>query len=788
MQRIDDRDIRNTAILPTLKEVESAEIGDLPCRNASNSFDSLQKLLDFHFRLFREDCVIGVRRRLKHALQIIRDTQHQETGCTNSMFKNVRIENFVRDWRKGLSLDVSFDRFTSSVDERARSRPETLPETTLVCLIDAGSPLIFCSVSPSLRVSWKTSTRGAEQRVPTRGSMLLAPESITKDAVQQLLTWFMSRHREKPVFMIAFPGVLLQTFQPVLIALQQMKSKKTLSMAQLLIQPRIRSRHQTSHQPTYTAFPGFRFNLKCLLAGDDTRDLFYVPGHSFEGQKSQNNWKLDACQLDALLYALSTRLALIQGPPGTGKSTVVKGLIHILRQARKEFPGLELGPVVVTSFTNHALDQTLENLRVDGCTKIIRLGHRSGTAMVRAWSNQMMPDPSKTTSKRLYLKELYHSKSQNLGPLFSFLHELDTDGFCGGERIPTESTAISTYVNQKADRMLDAMSEFANTQRKIKDAQHDLEVEHLQCAEVIGVTTSALASRLDLFERLRPRILICEEAGEVSEVQLLPALLSSLAHVVLIGDHHQLRPRIRSHTLSASHLTGRQYSLDCSILERLTQHLGHRTLCVQRRMHPMISRLLRQTYPTMQDARDVHLHPMVLGMEKRVFWLDHASPEVSQTTGPSGSSLLNPGEVELTAGLFRYLIRKGYKYGQIAILTPYQAQVDNLKLALLHEHHPCSRDFPLVSTIDSFQGKEADIVVLSLVRSNKHRKLGFCRSSNRVAVALSRARHGLYILGNVRTACSSRLWRETITILKMEGALGDKFPYDFADNGSIQTS
>jgi len=130
--------------------------------------------------------------------------------------------------------------------------------------------------------------------------------------------------------------------------------------------------------------------------------------------------------------------------------------------------------------------------------------------------------------------------------------------------------------------------------------------------------------------------MICEEAGEVLEAHLLTALLPSVEHAILIGDHLQLRPRVENYELSReNHNSGDRYSLDVSLFERLVNPrsargsgLPYTTLETQRRMHPSIARLVRDTlYTHVKDAPIVSHYPKMLGMKKRLFWSDHVHYE-----------------------------------------------------------------------------------------------------------------------------------------------------------------
>jgi len=115
-----------------------------------------------------------------------------------------------------------------------------------------------------------------------------------------------------------------------------------------------------------------------------------------------------------------------------------------------------------------------------------------------------------------------------------------------------------------------------------------------------------------------------------------------------------------------------------------------------------------------------------------------------------------------------------YKMSDIVILTPYIAQVNYIKSLMSIEQ----REKLLVATVDSYQGLEANIVLLSLVRSNPNGNIGFLRLPNRVCVALSRARWGLYMIGNMETLlCGNpELWGAINGKLQAENAIGDAFP------------
>ncbi|KAI1136369.1 AAA domain-containing protein [Hypoxylon sp. FL0543] len=305
----------------------------------------------------------------------------------------------------------------------------------------------------------------------------------------------------------------------------------------------------------------------------------------------------------------------------------------------------------------------------------------------------------------------------------------------------------------------------------------------LQGASVIGVTTSGLARNLDMFRRLDAKVLLCEEAAEILENHILTALLPSIEHAILIRDHLQLRPRALNYELSASNPRGQQYLIDVSLLERLVKparatdlKLPFDTLETQRRMHPSISSLVRETlYPTLQDAEKVRAYPEVVGMRKRLFWFNHDKPEAE--AAHTKTSPINDFEIEMVCGLVSHLVRqRAYGPGDIAVLTPYHGQLQKIRAKLrnlfediedLHteglEPTPQVSEWSLgscvrLSTVDNFQGEEAKVVVVSLVRSNREGHCGFLGTINRINVA------------------TVEMWSKVIENLKRQGSFGRKLP------------
>lgn len=121
----------------------------------------------------------------------------------------------------------------------------------------------------------------------------------------------------------------------------------------------------------------------------------------------------------------------------------------------------------------------------------------------------------------------------------------------------------------------------------------------------------------------------------------------------------------------------------------------------------------------------------------------------------------------------RYLIQQGYRRDQITILAAYSGQLFQLKQVMSNIAISKDKKFfegVRVTVVDNFQGEENDIILLSLVRSDR---IGFLKSANRVCVALSRARKGFYIIGNATLlARNSDLWKKIFADMKRQGNMG----------------
>ncbi|CAJ0567893.1 unnamed protein product, partial [Mesorhabditis spiculigera] len=303
---------------------------------------------------------------------------------------------------------------------------------------------------------------------------------------------------------------------------------------------------------------------------------------------------------------------------------------------------------------------------------------------------------------------------------------------------------------------------------------------------IIGATTTGAAKNRDLLTRLNCRQLVVEEAAEVLEAHVLTSFLPSLEHVVLIGDHQQLKPS------SSVHQLGRDYFLDVSMFERL-YNIGfpHSSLLKQHRMRPEFTEHIVRPhfYPRLEDHETVLKYPSVAGMGKDLFFWTHQVAE--ETLGYESTSKLNTYEIEQAVALARYLILQAvYQPSDITILCTYTAQTQFMRKEVGQTlgMTPDGKTEVQVETLDGYQGKENKIIILSLVRSNNSEgTIGFLGVKNRICVAWTRAQHGLYVLGNMTfLAGRSQLFNQICGRLVIAQSIGECLPVCCTNHGKSQ--
>ena len=327
---------------------------------------------------------------------------------------------------------------------------------------------------------------------------------------------------------------------------------------------------------------------------------------------------------------------------------------------------------------------------------------------------------------------------------------------------------ITQYLHKCKQKVAGHADTYALACQEYQKAQAELDYAVLRDAHVVGATTTGAAKYHNILQKMRPKIIIIEEAAEVLESHIVTTLTSSTQQVIMIGDHQQLRPKPNDYHLATD------CNLEVSLFERLVKNkLPLATLEVQHRMRPAIAELVcPHIYPTLTNAAEVYDYETIRGVKHNVFFVSH-----SNTEDDFNGELLshsNQSEAEFCVSLCHYFIKLGYRHTQITILTMYTGQLLKMKKMMAKELFDGVR----VCSVDNFQGEENDIIILTLVRSNTEKKIGFLKETNRLCVALSRAKMGLFVIGNfsLMKEEGGKEWVDIIEDMEKKGLVGDALP------------
>ncbi|GLV42804.1 uncharacterized protein CBL_03544 [Carabus blaptoides fortunei] len=322
---------------------------------------------------------------------------------------------------------------------------------------------------------------------------------------------------------------------------------------------------------------------------------------------------------------------------------------------------------------------------------------------------------------------------------------------------------LSLYRAQLLNDLNVMEEKYRKLHREYEEVKQIEDIRLMKEMYVVGMTTTGAAKFQTLLQALACPIVIVEEAAEVLESHVVVSLTNDCQQLILIGDHQQLRPT------TAEYRIAKKYNLEISLFERMLKNGIHcQQLEVQHRMRPEIARLIVPAiYPRLDNHLSVESYPPVQGVAKSLFFLTHTErEEAMDDTG----SRKNVYEAKFLIMLARHLILQGYEPTEITILATYSGQM----FCLWRERRP----YPMlkdvrITVVDNFQGEENKIILLSLVRSNADGNVGFLKIDNRICVALSRAKEGMFILGNMDILTQSNaVWPQIKAALEENGSLG----------------
>lgn len=522
---------------------------------------------------------------------------------------------------------------------------------------------------------------------------------------------------------------------------------------------------------------------------------------------------LNESQRQAIYKSLHAEdLALIQGPPGTGKSTAIAEIIwqHIRKNQK--------GKILLTSETNLAVDNAIDRLKNsnNNLVKPIRFGNDGklesegyfySLTAINEWKKEKEAQPNAVSH---WLENILNRVSvQNDESIDSALEKWK-------KHLQNPSVDIK---NLFADKYLEYTNLVGATGSSIGKSNSE------------GKPTSFFHSYLATFESDKYKrkdwkacfgvdiafdTVIMDEASKATPPELaLPVLYGKKA--IVVGDHRQLPPMVDGEEIKdllisigekdlAKSLSHKEF--EKSQFERLFEFIDESvkgTFNTQYRMHPAINEVIRQFYIEdgglycglpLEETSHTSFDPWysryhglnfenIISPQTHVIWVDVNTPEIKE-----GTSRVNFGEIDAINAFLTilensqgkkpfddWLSGQSLEEKQIGLISFYGKQINYIN-KMLKEHH---NDIPIrLSTVDRFQGMERNIVIVSMVRSNKiaasqnqkanydlygelgypvQSSLGFAEFPNRLNVALSRARRLLVIVGNSEHFCQKDIYK-----------------------------
>ncbi|EQB60627.1 regulator of nonsense [Vairimorpha apis BRL 01] len=279
------------------------------------------------------------------------------------------------------------------------------------------------------------------------------------------------------------------------------------------------------------------------------------------------------------------------------------------------------------------------------------------------------------------------------------------------------------------------------------------------------ITCTCVTAGQKMFNRLKFSCVLIDEAVQSTEPLSIIPLVYGCTKLILVGDHKQLGPTILSKKVAKA-------GFKQSLFERLiTIGVFPYKLSLQYRMHPDLCEWPSETFYNGElFTGNRQFYRNCTNIPFNFFYACYGKEEVSA----SGTSFVNPMEALYCESIIRHLFKSGITENQIGVITPYEGQRSHI-LNRIFGSEPGNLE---ISNVDGFQGREKDFIIVSLVRSNLFQGIGFVGDKRRMNVALTRAKHGLIIIGNPNTLIKHEMWKSLLQFydkreLILEGPLGD---------------
>ena len=444
---------------------------------------------------------------------------------------------------------------------------------------------------------------------------------------------------------------------------------------------------------------------------------------------------LNTSQRLAIKQSLEARhYAIIHGPPGTGKTTTIVELLKTVSNVA--------GKILVCAPSNTAVDILADRIN-QRLLPVIRIGNI--TRIDDNVAELTLESMVKNHEDWSYIKKV----------------KIEAD-----EQERNASRYKRSYSEEDRKNRYELRKQARELRKWAKDLEYRLVDKLISDTKIICTTLIGSASRE--LEGINFDLAIIDEASQALEPECWVAIEKS-KKVILVGDHKQLPPTIKSQEAKKS-------GLEITLLDRLSGIAFHSAMLTEqyRMNHKIMQWSNQQFYHGLLKANKQVAERVINSLEPVTF-IDTAGTDFEEKINQDTQSYYNEGESFI---ILEYLIKhtEALQGQSIGIISPYAQQVKYIKNQIFEDQHTNGLDIE-VNTIDGFQGEEKDVIFISLTRSNDKSNIGFLADERRINVAVTRARKCLVIVGDSATLGNHPLYGSLLAYIDKEGQYSSAWEY-----------
>lgn len=580
-----------------------------------------------------------------------------------------------------------------------------------------------------------------EGMVPSSGEL----RRITSESI--LLS--VARRADDDVFLNLYGEPLMVMGVPDQVT--YVRQQEALKALELVCRNTIRSIRRGEPVPAASGLVASAFgDAKCVESVSPLASSFHAMQTKRSTQAASikaSKAKLDTAQQIALDFALdlSEPLCVIKGPPGTGKTQVIAQIVaNAVSSGQK---------VLACAPSNMAVDNMVEKFIQEGL-QVIRIGN-----------------PQRISEAALDVS-LGNVVRKKLEP------------FRESMRLQRRSLRADLQAADNADEARVAKASLRKLARLNRQRERATTLEVLRTSNVILSTNIGAGD--PVFELLKGDdaffdLALVDEAAQATEPSTWIPLLRA-RRAVLVGDSCQLPPTVLSKEAI-------DLGLGLSLLERAERLQGGRLvrqLSTQYRMNESICSWSSEAMysGSVQSAESVATrlltdlpgvsHSMITSTTLMIVdtrsptgaLLPGAAERTSSSLGSAAASLYNEAEADLVKIHVMQLLRAGVPGCRIAVQSPYNAQVEFIRETL---GGVAGAEAVEIASVDAFQGRESDAVIVSMVRCNREGSVGFLADARRLNVAVTRAKRHVAIICDSQTVARDPFLRKLLQYVKARG-------------------